>query len=98
MKIRFTTHALERAVKRFYPGATLDAAQAAMLAEMPAAAKLRDVGQYEERWLLGVIGAILVCAVEDGERIVKTVLKASPVQADTFPNEGDTMPGPSDQD
>lgn len=95
MRIRFTTHALERAVKRFFPGATLDVAQSEMLACMPRAAKLKDAGQFEERWLLGELGAILVCAVEGGERVVKTVLKASNIPAEVFPDEGDTMPAPS---
>lgn len=94
MRIRFTTHALERAVKRFFPGATLDVAQAEMMACLPKASKMKDVGQYEERLLLAELGAILVCALDGGERVVKTVLIArAPVEV--FPDEGDTMPAPS---
>jgi len=94
--LRFTTHALERAVKRFFPGETLDAAETKLMAAWnDSPAKLRDGGLNEERWLLNDPPAILVCAIEVGERVAKTILYAGRTTADEFESEPDTIPAPS---
>jgi hypothetical protein len=95
--IRFTNHALERAVHRFFPGETLDAAEAKLsVAWNDSPAKLKDAGRFEERWLLSDPPAILVCAIEGGERIVKTVLRTGRA-AEELDLEPDTIPAPSPQ-
>lgn len=93
--LRFTTHSLERAVQRFFPGETLDAAEAKLLAAWnDSPAKLKEGGMNEERWMLANPPLILVCAIEVGERVVKTILRAGRSSGE-FDMEPDTLPAPS---
>lgn len=94
--LRFTTHALERAVQRFFPGETLDAAEKKLMAGWNASpAKLKEGGMNEERWLLNDPAVILVCAIEVGERVVKTILRPGRTSSGEFELEADTLPAPS---
>lgn len=89
--IHFSTHALERAAQRLFPGLSPNRCEAALQAAWALGpAKLRGSSANEERWLIEEPEAILVCAAESGRRVCKTILFRRRDAPDTFElEEGD---------
>ncbi len=73
--IHFSTHALERAAQRLFPGLSPNRCER-MLQDAwgRGPAKLRASSATEERWLIEEPEAILVCSAESGRRVCKTIL------------------------
>lgn len=92
-QIRFSVHALDRAVERFLPGMTNEQANQILIAEFHNGDPTKlAAGQHEERWLLKKPACILVCVWECGELVVKTILRnnrasASLALAETTPDD-----------
>ena len=91
--IHFSSHALERAAQRLFPGLSPNRCEMALQeAWSRGPAKLRASSKTEERWLIDEPEAILVCAAEKGRRVCKTILFRRRDAPDTFELEEDEEP------
>ncbi len=91
-RLHFSSHALERAEQRLFPGLSPNRVEQALLeAWSRGPAKLRS-SKNEERWLIQDPEAILVCAIERGKRTVKTILFKLPDAPETFEEGEDPEP------
>lgn len=90
-RIIFSTHALERAEQRLFPGLSPNRIERLLQeAWSRGPAKLRHGKADEERWLISEPEAILVCAAEKGRRVCKTILFRTRAAPDTFEAEEET--------
>jgi len=91
-RIHFSSHALERAEQRLFPGLSPNRCERLLQeAWNRGPAKLKS-SKDEERWLIQDPEAVLVCAIEKGRRVVKTILFRLRNDPDVFEASEDFEP------